>query len=126
MTFAIPNEHRDARSQASITYADSGGAGSKIELRDVNGVLLVTIILAYPCGVMEGGFIRLDQLIPTGDQIAMDGVAATGTWLKNNNEVVATGTVTDAAGSGDFKIASAAGVNLYAGGYVLLGVTALN
>ncbi|MDB5777909.1 MAG: hypothetical protein JWP93_274 [Polaromonas sp.] len=126
MTFAIPNEHRDARSQASITYADSQGAGSKIELRDAGGVLLVTIVLSYPCGIMEGGFIRLDQLSPTGDQIAADGVAATGTWLRTDNTVVATGTVTDAAGNGDFKIASAAGVNLYAGGYVLLGVTALN
>jgi hypothetical protein len=126
MTFAIPDLHRDARSQATITYADSGGAGSKIELRDENGVLLVTIVLAYPCGTMEGGFIRLDQLSPTGDQIVADGVAATGTWLKTNNEVVATGTVTDAAGNGDFKIASAAGVNLYAGGYVILGVTALS
>lgn len=126
MNFAIPDEHRDARSQASISYADSAGAGSHIELRDVNGTLLVNVVLAFPCGFMEGGFIRLDQLSTIGDQITADGVAATGTWMKANGAVVATGTVSDAAGNGHFKIASAAGVNLYAGGYVLLGVTALN
>lgn len=126
MTLAIPDAHRDVRSQATITYADSAGAGSKIELRDANGFLLVTVILASPCGIMESGFIRLDQLSTIGDQIVADGVAATGTWMKANGEVVASGTVSDTAGTGDFKISSAAGVNLYAGGYVLLGVTSLN
>lgn len=126
MTLAIPQAHRDARSRATILFADEAGAGSHILLKDSGGATLVTLILTYPCGVMEGGLIRLDQAAAIGDQIVADGTAATGEWRRADGAPVATGTVSDAAGNGDFKISSAAGVSLYAGGYVLLGVTALS
>lgn len=126
MTLTISQPHRDARSLATINYADSSGSGSYIQLRDANNILLVTLLLAYPCGVIQGGSILLDQLSANGDQIVADGIATTGVWMKANGEVVAEGTVTDSTGSGDFKITSATGVNLYTGGYVLLGVTNLS
>ncbi len=126
MTLSISDAHRDARSQATITFADSAGGNSRIEIKDAGGVVLVTLILANPCGTVEGGFIRLTQESSTGDQIALDGVAATGHWLRSDSTLVAAGTASDAAGSGDFKISSAAGVDLYAGGFVLLGTTALS
>ena len=126
MSLIIPDEHRDARSQATIDYADSSGAGSYIALLDVDDITLASIILDYPCGQLEGGLIRLKQLASIGDQIVVDGAAVKGEWRKSNHAVVAEGTVTDAAGTGDFKITSAAGTSLYAGGYVLLGTTSLS
>ena len=126
MSLTIPDTHRDARSQATIDYADSAGPGSRIVLLDVNDAVLATLILQSPCGVVEGGFIRLKQAATIGDQIIADGAAVKGEWRKANNAIVATGTVTDAAGNGDFKITSAAGTSLYAGGYVLLGTTSLS
>lgn len=86
----------------------------------------MTVNLTKPCGTLESGSIRLKQAAANGDQITADGVAAKATWLNRNGETVAEGTVSDSVGTGDFKISSAAGTSLYAGGYVVLGVTDLS
>lgn len=126
MALSISQNHRDARSQATINFADAAAAPSHITLTDLNGTTLVDIILAKPCGVLEGGLIRLQQANALGDQITTEGVVVTGTWFNGYGETVAQGTVSDSAGNGDFKISSAAGTSLYVGGYVLLGTSSLS
>lgn len=125
MTITTTTAHKAARSQASMNFADSAGA-SRIQLFDASDTVLVTLTLSTPCGTLDGHLIRLTQAASIGDQIVADGVAVKGQWQKGSGEVVAEGSVSDAAGTGDFKITSAAGTSLYAGGYVLLGQTALS
>lgn len=126
MTLLISDDHRNARSLATIAFADVGVGGSYILLQDVDGTVLVTIQLTDPCGTLDAGVIRLTQVSATGDQIVVDGVAVKAIWYNQSGQVVAEGTVSDAAGTGDFKISSAAGTSLYAGGYVILGITELS
>ena len=129
MTLEISAEHKAARSQATVAFADTGAANSKIRLYgtiDWSGTPLAEITLAKPCGTINGsGLVVLEQADPAGDLIASTGDALTGEWVNGNGDMVARGTVSDQAGTGDFKLAGTSGTTIYAGGYAILGVTAV-
>lgn len=126
MTLTITQAHKDARSQATIAYADLGSANASLVLYDASNNLLVTIGLKKPCGTMVGGVIVLQQANATGDQILLGGDAVFGKWFSGNGLLMAQGSVSDSLGSGDFKISGTTGTTLYAGAYAVLGTTALS
>lgn len=126
MTLSISGPHRDARSQATITYADLGSGRAHLDLYDVSNNLLVSMSLQKPCGTLTGGVIVLHQYNVAGDQILLDGSAVLGKWVNGNGDLVGQGDVSDSAGSGDFKISGTTGTTLYAGAFALLGTTSLS
>ena len=125
MTLAISTEHNNHLLAATIEFADTGAANSRIRLYDAANTLLVTMTLAKPCGAVVDDALVLEQAALGGDMITTSGAAATGVWVNGDDDVVATGTVSDEAGDGDFKVAGTTGTMLYAGGRAILGVTAL-
>lgn len=125
MTLAISIAHNNARLAGTIAYADTGAGASRIRLYDASDVLLATMILKKPCGAVVNNKLVLDQADPSGDLISTQGSAAKGVWLNGNGDVVAEGTVTDEAGSGDFKVSGTTGTMLYAGARAVLGATEL-
>jgi hypothetical protein len=129
MTLEISTAHKSARSAASVAFADTGVANSKLRLyasADWTGTPLVEIILKKPCGTVNGsGLIVLEQATAGGDLIASTGAALTGDWINGDGDLVARGTVSDSAGTGDFKLQGTSGTTLYAGGSAILGTTAL-
>jgi len=126
MTLSISDAHRDARSQATITFADLGAGRSHIDFYDAGNNLLVSMGLKKPSGTLVAGVIVLEQYNAAGDQVLLDGEAVLGKWINGNGVLVAQGDVSDASGAGDFKISGTIGTMLYAGAYALLGVTALS
>lgn len=126
MTLTITQNHRDARSQATIAYADAGAANSSLALYDASNNLLVTIALAKPCGTLVGGVIVLHQLSPTGDQILLGGEAVLGKWFNGDGALHSQGSVSDSLGTGDFRISGTTGTLLYAGAYAVLGTTSIS
>lgn len=126
MTLSISNEHRDARSQATIDYADLGAGRARLDMYDVSNNLLVSMDLQKPCGTLTAGVIVLHQYNAAGDLILLDGSAVMGQWINGNGDLVAQGDVSDSAGSGDFKVSGTTGTALYAGAYALLGTTSLS
>jgi len=121
--FTISVAHNEARLTATAAFADTGPSPSKIEFFDSAANLLVTVVLAKPCGVVAGGVLTLSQGTVGGDLIALDGVATTAVWLNGAGAPVASGTVTDDAGEGPFTIEGTDGTQLYAGGRAIIGVT---
>lgn len=118
---SITVAHNNARLLASRDHADVGSGPSRIRLYDALGNVLVTIVLAKPCGAIVSDKLKLTQASATGDMVAADGAAVTGRWFDGNDVVIAEGAVTDNTGAGPFKIAGSTGTNLYAGGYAILG-----
>lgn len=125
MTLAVSTAHNNTRLAATVAFADTGTANSRIHLYDASDVLLVTITLDKPCGTIVADKLVLEQLDPVGDLIATTGAAVSGVWVNGDDDVVAEGTVSDDAGSGDFKVGGTSGTTLYAGGRAILGVTEL-
>jgi len=125
MTLAVSTAHNNARLAATVAFADTGTANSRIHLYDATDTLLVTMTLAKPCGAIVADKLVLDQLDPVGDLIATTGTAVSGVWVNGDDAVVAEGTVSDDAGSGDFKVGGTSGTTLYAGGRAILGTTEL-
>ncbi|MGP1680773.1 MAG: hypothetical protein ACTS8S_00395 [Giesbergeria sp.] len=125
MTLAVSTEHNNYLLNATVAFADTGPENSRIRLYDAADTLLVTLVLAKPCGEVLADALVLDQEDPAGDLITAQGSVVTGVWLNGEDTVVATGTVSDEAGSGDFKVTGTTGTLLYAGGRAILGVTAL-
>ena len=125
MTLTISTAHRHARLQASIDFADTGVANSQIRLYDAADTLLVSMVLAKPCGSIVSDAIVLEQADPSGDQITTGGSAVWAIWVNGDDEVVAEGDVTDTAGDGPFKVSGTTGTLLYAGAFAILGLTAL-
>ena len=125
MTLAISVEHNNARLAATVAFADTGSANSRIHLYDAADTLLATMVLDKPCGAVVADVLELVQLDPVGDMVAVTGSAVTGVWVNGSDDVVAEGTVSDEAGSGDFKVSGTTGTMLYAGARAILGVTAL-
>ncbi|MFT4243566.1 MAG: hypothetical protein QM569_14935 [Acidovorax sp.] len=123
----ITQAHRDARSQATLDYANLGTAASRIDVYDAAEVLLVTLVLARPAGVLVDHVIVLQQADATGDLISVSGTADHAVWVNGNGDVVGSGAVTASDGEGPFVLAGTAegSTALYAGGRCLLGVTAL-
>ena len=125
MTLAISVEHNNARLAATVAFADTGSANSRIRLYDAADTVLVTMTLTKACGAIVDDKLVLQQLDPSGDLISVSGEAVTGVWISGTGAVVAEGTVSDEAGSGDFKVAGTTGTMLYAGARAILGVTEL-
>ena len=125
MTFAISVEHNNALLAATVAFADTGSANSRIRLYDASDVVLVTMTLTKACGTVVDDKLVLQQLDPAGDLISVSGSAVTGVWISGTGAIVAEGTVSDEAGSGDFKVAGTTGTMLYAGARAILGVTEL-
>src|SRR5574343_80518 len=125
MTLSISASHNSARLEATRAFADTGAANSRIDIYSgpqpaagaaATGTLLVSVVLAKPCGTVAGGVLTLTQQDAGGDLIAQTGDAAWARWVNGADVWVGDGTVSDAAGAGDFKLAGTAGTTLYAGG----------
>lgn len=119
-------DHRAARNQASITFADAGAGASSIALFDApGGNLLAVRTLAKPCGTItvEGRI----QLLPAvdNDLVLITGMPAWGVWRNGNGVSIFEGAVTDEAGDGTFKLAGTETMMIYAGGVVVLSSPAL-
>lgn len=123
--FTISTEHNSARLAATIAFADGGAAASSIDFYDSAEVLLATIHLARPCGVVSSDKLVLSQADPTADLVLATGLADHAIWRRSDATLVARGPVTDETGIGPFVLQGAGGLNLYAGGLIVLGVTAI-
>ncbi len=85
------------------------------------GLLLATVALARPCGVLENGKLRLATLAPEGGTVAQSGEA---TWVRcvtARGEWAFDGGISAPAGEGVMQIGGSSsgpngGVLLYAGG----------
>ena len=130
MTLAISPAHKLARLTGTLTFADVGPQNSRIRLYattqpatggDPGGGLLVEILLAKPCGVINASVLALKQSEQSGDLILETGTALWARWINGSDEVVADGSVSDAAGTGDFKLSGTSGTVLYSGARALLG-----
>ena len=135
MTLAISAAHNAARLQGTLAFADSGVQSSRIRLyasaRPANGgdplaTPLVEIVLAKPCGAIDAGVLTLVQADAGGDLIAQTGTALWARWVNGDEIHVADGSVSDAAGEGDFKVSGTTGTMLYAGARALLGTSTLS
>ena len=117
MTISISTAHRAARNQASITLA---GAASTLRFYTAEGgTLLATRTLANPAGTINAQG-RIVLSASATDLVAETGSVGWAEWCDSAGAVMAAGTVTDQAGSGDFKLAGTAGTTIYQGGRVLL------
>ena len=130
MTLVISNAHKSARLAGTLNFAETGAQNSRIRLYatiqpatggDPGGGLLVEILLAKPCGEIKAGVLTLKQSEASGDLILETGTALWARWINGNDEVVADGSVSDGAGTGDFKLSGTSGTVLYAGARALLG-----
>jgi hypothetical protein len=135
MTLAISAAHNAARLQGTLGFADAGAQNARIRLyatvRPVTGgdaiaAPLVEITLAKPCGAIDAGVLTLVQADAGGDLIAQTGTALWARWVNGDEMHVADGSVSDAAGEGDFKVSGTAGTLLYAGARALLGISTLS
>ena len=117
MTISISTAHRASRNQASITLA---GAASTLSFYTAEGgTLLATRTLANPAGTINAQG-RIVLSASAADLVAETGSVGWAEWWDSAGSVMAAGTVTDQAGSGDFKLAGTAGTTIYQGGRVLL------
>ena len=135
MTLAISAAHANARLQGTMVFADSGAQNARIRLygtarpatgEDALATPLVEITLTKPCGAIDTGVLTLVQADPGGDLIAETGTALWARWVNGDEMLIADGSVTDAAGDGDFKVSGTAGTLLYAGARALLGISTLS
>lgn len=134
MTLAISQAHNAARLAGTVAFADAGVQNSRIWLyataqpafgADPGGAPLVEILLSKPCGAIAAGVLTLLQANAGGDLIAGTGSALWGRWVNGSDAIVADGTVSDAAGNGDFKVSGTTGTMLYTGARALLGASTL-
>ena len=81
--------------------------------------VLATRTLANPAGTINAQG-RIVLSASAADLVAETGSVGWAEWWDSAGSVMAAGTVTDQAGSGDFKLAGTAGTTIYQGGRVLL------
>ena len=120
MTLAITTAHQAARNAATIALADGGPGYSTLRLYDGASVYLGACALAKPCAEVQpdGTLMLLPNIEP---EIAVaSGVAASLEWRDGAGVAIATGTVTELGGGGDFELVGASGTQIYAGAQVLL------
>ena len=133
-------ENTLAQITASLAFADAGALPSSILLYAEAAVAtgaapttsaLAEITLAKPCGTITGGVLTLHPLDTAGTLVMSTGLPRWGEWVSGAGVLVAEGSVTDDANSGDFTVAGGTtppgetSPLLQAGGLVLLGATAL-
>lgn len=133
MTFTIPAAHKVARTQATLTLAQTGTGSSKLQLfaTPVIGVTggaapLAEIVLTNTVGAIDAaGVLTLAQATPAGDLISTSGTVVWARWINRAGTIVGEGDMTDESGAGFFKLAGTAGTYICAGGLAILGVTSL-
>ena len=126
---------RTARNAASITLADAAGQPSRIDLYTAPaGVLLGTVTLTRPCGVLNADG-RIALLPASTVDLAVEtGPAAWAVWCDGAGTPLAHGPVTDEAGNtsnpdatltpgaiGPVTLAGNEGTYIHAGGVLTLG-----
>lgn len=121
--FIVSSGLRAAQLAATQAFADSGSGNSYIVIYDTSENALATLILSKPCGAIADNALSLSQQAPSGDLIALSGVATHASWFAGNGSLVANGAVTDESGAGPFILAGTSGAQIYAGGRAILGVT---
>ena len=121
--FAVSTELAAAQLQATAVFADAGSGSAYIAVYNATEELLVTVLLAKPCGTLVDGVLQLHQQAAGGDLIDTTGVATHAAWFAGNGTLVARGSVTDESGLGPFILGGTAGTQLYAGGRAILGET---
>ena len=112
-----------AQLDAVVAFADAGGGNSYTAVYDASDLLLTTLLLSKPCGVVTAGVLRLTQQLPGGDMIVATGQATHADWFAGHGPLVAQGAVTDESGTGPFTLGGTAGTQMYTGGRAILGET---
>lgn len=115
----------DAGAVAMLEGLLARGAASRLHFLSATSVTLAVLVLASPCGEIVDNKLVLAQADPEGDLIAANGLAASALWYSYDNDLLASGAVTDEVGEGPFKLSGSAGTLLLAGGRVILGLTEL-
>lgn len=114
-------------------FLDTGSGNATLEIYytgkpspggSAGGSPAVTITLAKPCGSIVANKLVLEMDDPVGYMIGSSGDAVWGRLKNGDAEWAGDGDVSDADGGGVFKLAGD-GVGLFAGGYLVLGTTAL-
>lgn len=132
MAWTLTQAHEELRTQAAqaaanartVALADAGAGPSTLQIYDAadaaTRVLLATITLAKPCGVIVDGKIQLQQASATGDVVLMTGVPTYAQWLDGDGQLLASCSVSAAGGGGDLTISSRADGQVFAGGFITL------
>lgn len=115
--------HNDARLAATIAFADTGPNNSRIDFYSADETLLVSVVLAKPCGAISSGVLRLASPNLSGDLIMASGIATHANWVSGSGALVGSGPVSDESGVGPFVLQGTSGTQLYEGGRAILGVT---
>lgn len=122
----ITNAHKVVRANATVAMADAGPASACIKLYTASaGTLLAIRRLAKPCGSVNGSGVITLLTSPAQDLVTTSGVATFATWCDGNDNAIASGLVTDAAGAGPFKLGGTNGTQLYQGGIVQLATSTI-
>ena len=100
--FEISEDLAAAQIQATLVFADAGSANAYVAVYDGAENLLVTLLLAKPCGTMTAGVLQLHQQRPGGDLIAASGIAMHADWFAGDGAFVARGAVSDETCTGPF------------------------
>ena len=125
--------HNNARLLGTRDFLDDGTGNAVLEIYGTTkpdpgdppgGDPLVTLVLAKPCGSIVSNKLDLVQEEVGGDMVLFSGTAVWGRLVNANGDWAGDGTVSLAAGDGAFKLAGDS-LDLYAGGYVVLGTAAL-
>lgn len=128
MVMQITRDHRAARNQASIDFAELVAGASSVALYDAPGGNLIGVrTLAKPCGVINAeGRIALQPSL-TNDLVVLTGKPTWAVWRNGAGVEIAADAVTDETGPGPFRvIGTSIGEDglptgmLYAGGVVVL------
>ncbi len=113
MTLTLSVEHNTARLDATVAFADAGSNPASISLytgeqpalgAEPGIAPLVNLVLAKPCARVEQGVITLHQQEAEGDLITASGRPTWARWRNGQGALVADGTVSGEAGTGDFKV----------------------
>ena len=120
----ISTSHNEARLNGSRAYIDNGSGVAKIQVfatsqPSFGGAAgadpLVEILLPNPCGTVADNALTFAS---TEDALILNsGVAVWGRMLTRSGAIACDGTISDMAGSGDFKLLT---TSLIAGGVTRL------
>ena len=122
----LTNAHKVVRAAASVALADAGDASSCIKIYTAQGGTLLAIRrLAEPCATISAAGVITLRTSADQDLVTTSGVATFATWVDGNDNAIASGLVTDAAGAGPFKLGGTNGTQLYQGGIVQLATSTI-
>ena len=130
-----------AQLAATVTYADAASGASRLQIYSAMpegdaravpaGALLVSVILAKPCGTVAGEVLTLTPATLGGNVALAGGFARWCRWVRTDGALVFAGNVTDMANGGFFRLAGGYTPDgetsplLQAGGLVMFGTMVL-